>query len=37
MQVKIAPSWGEKLQSEFDAPYFSQLTQFVRKEYATGP
>lgn len=37
MQVKIAPSWGEKLQSEFDAPYFSQLTQFVRKEYTTGP
>lgn len=37
MQVKIAPSWGEKLQSEFDASYFSQLTQFVRKEYATGP
>lgn len=37
MQVKIALSWGEKLQSEFDAPYFSQLTQFVRKEYATGP
>ena len=37
MQVKIAPSWGEKLQSEFDAPYFSQLTQFVRKDYATGP
>ena len=37
MQVKIAPYWGEKLQSEFDAPYFSQLTQFVRKEYATGP
>ena len=37
MQVKIAPSWGEKLQSEFDAPYFSQLSQFVRKEYATGP
>ncbi|EHG22754.1 uracil-DNA glycosylase 2 [Alloprevotella rava F0323] len=37
MQVKIAPSWSEKLQNEFDAPYFSQLTQFVRKEYATGP
>ena len=37
MQVKIAPSWGEKLQSEFDAPYFSQLTQFVRKEYTTWP
>ena len=36
MQVKIAPSCGEKLQSEFDAHYFSQLTQFVRKEYATG-
>ena len=37
MQVKIAPSWSEKLQNEFDAPYFSQLTQFVRKEYAAGP
>ena len=36
MQVKIAPSWGTRLQSEFDAPYFSQLIQFVRREYAAG-
>ena len=28
-------SWRERLQSEFDAPYFAQLTDFVRHEYAT--
>ena len=35
MNVKIEPSWREHLQAEFDQPYFEQLTQFVRHEYAT--
>lgn len=34
-EVKIAPSWKEKLNSEFSKPYFLQLTEFVRNEYAT--
>lgn len=33
-QVKIHPSWQAELQSEFDKPYFEQLIQFVRAEYA---
>src|ERR1051325_5286042 len=33
--VKIAPSWKEKLNGEFGKPYFLQLTEFVRNEYAT--
>lgn len=36
MKVKIDPSWTERLQPEFDAPYFSSLTAFVRQEYAAG-
>lgn len=36
MQVKIETGWKERLQSEFDAPYFSALTTFVREEYAAG-
>ena len=36
MQVKIEESWRERLQGEFDAPYFDQLTRFVRQEYAHG-
>lgn len=35
MKVTIEPSWQKALQSEFDAPYFVALTDFVRKEYAT--
>ena len=35
MNVRIDESWRERLQSEFDAPYFAQLTDFVRHEYAT--
>lgn len=34
MKVTIHPSWQEKLQGEFDKPYFEQLTEFVRQEYA---
>jgi uracil-DNA glycosylase len=35
LNVKIAPSWKEKLDHEFGKPYFSQLAEFVRNEYAT--
>ena len=35
MNVRIDESWRERLQSEFDAPYFAQLADFVRHEYAT--
>ncbi|MBO4603161.1 MAG: uracil-DNA glycosylase [Salinivirgaceae bacterium] len=35
MEVKIEQSWKQRLQPEFDKPYFEQLTQFVRKEYQT--
>ena len=36
MDVKIEPSWKRQLGGEFEKPYFSQLTDFVRNEYATG-
>lgn len=35
MQVRIEPTWQQVLQGEFDAPYFAQLAQFVREEYAS--
>lgn len=35
-QVRIHPSWQAELQDEFDKPYFEQLIQFVRNEYASG-
>ncbi len=35
MQVKIADSWKNILQSEFDKPYFISLTKFVKEEYNT--
>ena len=34
MEVRIEKSWKEQLVSEFDKPYFTTLTDFVRKEYA---
>ncbi len=34
-EVKIAPSWREKLNSEFEKPYFEHLIEFVRAEYKT--
>ena len=37
MNVRIDPTWNERLQSEFDAPYFAALTDFVRAEYKAGP
>lgn len=35
MDVKIEKSWKERLHSEFEKPYFSALTDFVRHEYST--
>lgn len=35
MNVKINDSWAERLGNEFAQHYFSQLTDFVRHEYAT--
>jgi len=33
MDVKIEESWKEILKDEFEKPYFSQLTDFVKSEY----
>lgn len=33
MNVKIDSSWAIRLQSEFDAPYFGNLVNFVREAY----
>ena len=33
MNVDIDPSWKAALTSEFDKPYFKDLTDFVKKEY----
>ncbi|KAA9338221.1 uracil-DNA glycosylase [Hymenobacter busanensis] len=35
MSVKIEESWRKVLQPEFEKPYFQQLIQFVKDEYAT--
>lgn len=35
MDVKIASSWKSRLSGEFQKPYFQNLTNFVRQEYAT--
>jgi uracil-DNA glycosylase len=34
MEVKIEPSWKEEVKEEFQKPYFKELTEFVKKEYA---
>ena len=34
MAVRIHPSWEKLLQSEFEAPYFQKLIEFVRSAYA---
>lgn len=36
MDVKIAASWKEKLNNEFEKDYFKQLTDFVKTEYQSG-
>jgi uracil-DNA glycosylase len=33
MDVKIEPTWKDKLQKEFDKPYFKDLVEFVKTEY----
>jgi uracil-DNA glycosylase len=33
MNVKIEESWKKVLESEFDRPYFEELTKFVKDEY----
>jgi uracil-DNA glycosylase len=33
-EVKIASSWREKLENEFNSPYFNTLIDFVKAEYA---
>ncbi|MBB3700186.1 uracil-DNA glycosylase [Flammeovirga yaeyamensis] len=35
MDVKISSSWKDKLQEEFDKPYFEELVTFVKAEYAS--
>ncbi len=37
MEVKIDPSWKKHLAAEFEKPYFAELTEFVKKEYAAEP
>ncbi len=36
MEVKIEESWRQHLGGEFDKPYFTELADFVRREYAAG-
>ncbi len=36
MNVKMEESWKLQLSSQFEAPYFRQLVEFVRAEYAAG-
>lgn len=36
MNVQIEESWKQRLQTEFDKPYFEALTSFVREEYGKG-
>ncbi len=36
MKVEIDPSWAKRLEDEFEKPYFTDLTTFVKKEYKEG-
>jgi len=36
MEVRLEPSWKELLKDEFEKPYFSELTKFVKEEYKTN-
>ena len=36
-QVNIEASWAQRLQGEFEQPYFDRLVAFVKAEYAAGP
>ena len=33
MDIKMDPSWKEKLKDEFEKPYFKELVDFVKEEY----
>lgn len=33
MDIKMEPSWKEKLEDEFEKPYFKDLVPFVKEEY----
>ena len=35
MDIKIEPHWKDLLNNEFEKPYFSALTDFVKSEYAS--
>ncbi|MBP1616921.1 MAG: ung2 [Bacteroidetes bacterium] len=35
MDVRIEPTWKERLETEFEKDYFVKLTEFVRQEYHT--
>jgi len=35
MDIKIESSWKEQLKDEFEKPYFTDLTSFVKSEYTT--
>ena len=35
-KVNIHPSWNKVLKSEFEKPYFEELTSFVKNEYKKG-
>jgi uracil-DNA glycosylase len=35
MDVRLDPTWKERLKDEFDKPYFKELTGFVKAEYSS--
>ena len=35
MDVKIEQSWKERLEPEFEKPYFTEVVNFVKGEYST--
>jgi uracil-DNA glycosylase len=35
MDVKIEDSWKQRLQQEFEQPYFKELVSFIKQEYTT--
>ncbi len=36
MEVRIEESWKKRLEGEFEKPYFKELTEFVKEEYAAS-
>jgi uracil-DNA glycosylase len=36
MDIRIEPHWKETLKDEFEKPYFTELTSFVKSEYANN-